>query len=200
MMTEVAGHGHLIDRLYEIKAQDEKGMPRSNIGGWHSNDELYKDEEFKSTVGDILLKAKECFEPLVGDILKYAKDCFNHMDVKDNFVPEMTGMWAMINPPGSRNNVHTHPYNYLSGVYYLKVPQKSGNLVFLEPKPQAEVLSPKKKKNASVNTAHSVDFEPKENLLIFFPSWLQHEVKINSSNEDRVILSFNINWRENADN
>ena len=60
MMTEVKGHGHLIDRLYEIKAKDEKGMPRSNVGGWHSNDELYKDEEFKSTVGDILLKAKEC--------------------------------------------------------------------------------------------------------------------------------------------
>ena len=44
------------------------------------------------------------------------------------------------------------------------------------------------------------DFEPKENSLIFFPSWLQHEVKTNNSNADRVILSFNINWRENADN
>ena len=40
MMTEVTGHGHLVDRLYEIKAKDEKGMPRSNIGGWHSHDEL----------------------------------------------------------------------------------------------------------------------------------------------------------------
>jgi uncharacterized protein (TIGR02466 family) len=185
MMTEVTGHGHLIDRLYEIKAQDEKGMPRSNVGGWHSNDKLYEDEEFKSTVGDILYKAKECF---------------GHLDVKDTFVPEMTGLWGMINPPGSRNNVHTHPYNYLSGVYYLKVPQNSGNLVFLEPKPQAEVLSPPMKKDASIHLAHSVTWEPKENSLIFFPSWLQHEVQINNSNQDRVILSFNINWRENADN
>ena len=185
MMTEVTGHGHLIDRLYEIKANDEKGMPRCNLGGLHSGEELNKDEEFKSTVGDILLKAKECF---------------NHLDVQDKYVPEMTGLWGMINPPGSRNNIHTHPYNYLSGVYYLKVPQKSGNLVFLEPKPQAEVLSPPKKKDASIHIAHSVDYEPKENALIFFPSWLQHEVKINTSNEDRVILSFNINWSKNADN
>jgi len=37
--------------------------------------------------------------------------------------------------------------------------------------------------------------------LIFFPSWLQHEVQTNNSNEDRVIISFNINWRNtNADN
>ncbi len=184
-MTKIEGHGHLIDRLYEIKDKDEKGMPRSNIGGWHSHDELYKDVEFKSTVGDILLKAKECFQ---------------HLDVQDDYNPEMTGLWGMINPPGSRNNVHTHPYNYLSGVYYLKVPKKSGNLVFLEPKPQAEVLSPPKKEKASVHIAHSVSWEPEENSLIFFPSWLQHEVQYNSSNEDRVILSFNINWRNDADN
>ena len=38
MMTEFKGHGDLIDRLYEIKAQDEKGMPRSNVGGLHSHD------------------------------------------------------------------------------------------------------------------------------------------------------------------
>ena len=132
-------------------------------------------------------------------ILYKAKECFNNLDVQDKYVPEMTGLWGMINPPGSRNNVHTHPYNYLSGVYYLKVPQNSGNLVFLEPKSQAEVLSPPKKKDASIHLAHSVTWEPKENSLIFFPSWLQHEVKINTSNKDRVILSFNINWRENAD-
>ena len=79
------------------------------------------------------------------------KNAFDHLDVQDKYVPEMTGLWGMINPPGSRNNVHTHPYNYLSGVYYLKVPQNSGNLVFLEPKPQAEVLSPPKRKEASVH-------------------------------------------------
>ncbi len=186
MSTELKGHSHLIDRLYEIKAKDEKGMPRSNIGGWHSHDELYSDIEFKSTVGDILYKAKECFQ---------------HLDVKDNYNPEITGLWGIINPPGSRNNIHTHPYNYLSGVYYLKVPQKSGNLVFLEPKPQAEVLSPPKVDKASIHLAHSVQWEPKENSLIFFPSWLQHEVQINNSNHDRVVLSFNINWRDdNADN
>tara|TARA_R100000654_G_scaffold75086_1_gene111181 strand:- start:214 stop:807 length:594 start_codon:yes stop_codon:yes gene_type:complete len=186
MMTEIKGHGHLIDRLYEIKSKDSKGMPKSNVGGWHSNDYLYKNVEFKSVVEDILYNAKECFK---------------HLDIQDICNPEMTALWGMINPPGSRNNVHTHPNSYLSGVYYLKVPQKSGNLMFLEPKPQAEVLSPPKKKEASVYTAHSVAWEPKENSLIFFPSWLQHEVLLNTSSEDRVILSFNISWRrEDANN
>jgi uncharacterized protein (TIGR02466 family) len=62
------------------------------------------------------------------------------------------------------------------------------------------VLSPPKKDSATIHLAHSVQWEPKENTLIFFPSWLQHEVQINNSDEDRVIISFNINWRnEDAD-
>ena len=46
-------------------------MPRSNVGGWHSHDEIYAIDEFKT---------------LVGDILKYSKDCFEHMDVKNNLI------------------------------------------------------------------------------------------------------------------
>jgi uncharacterized protein (TIGR02466 family) len=180
--VQLKEHEHLSDAIYQLKEKDQKGMPRSNIGGWHSNDELHKIKKFK---------------PLVNDILKHAKDCFNHMDVKDNFVPNVTGMWAIINPPGSRNNTHTHPYNYLSGVFYLKAPKKSGSIVFLEPKPQAEVLSPPKTDKASVHLAHSVERAPIENSLIFFPSWLQHEVQTNNSNDDRVAISFNINWRKN---
>jgi len=72
--------------------------------------------------------------------------------------------------------------------------------VFIEPKPQSEVLSPPKTDKASIHLAHSVQWEPVENSLIFFPSWLQHEVQTNNSNDDRVIISFNINWRnEDAD-
>ena len=185
MITKSVGHENLVDRLYEIKKQDKKGVPKSNIGGWHSHDELYKDEKFKQITGDILFNAKECFK---------------HLELQNNIDPELTGLWAIINPPGSRNTVHTHPYNFLSGVYYLKVPQKSGNLVFLDPRPQAEILSAPVNKNASVHLTHSVSYEPKDNDLIFFPSWLQHEVKINNSNKDRIILSFNIMWGQNANN
>ena len=181
---EVKEDYNLVEKLYDLKKRDSVGNPKSNVKGWHSKDDLFQQEDFKEITQDIMFHSQECF---------------NALNVDRKYGPEMTGLWGMINPPRSRNNVHTHPYNYLSGVYYLKVPQNSGNLVFLEPKPQAEVLSPPKKKEASVHLAHSVTWEPKQNSLIFFPSWLQHEVQYNNSKEDRVILSFNINWRENAD-
>ena len=90
--------------------------------------------------------------------------------------------------------IRIHTIIYLVS-FILKLLKRCGNIVFLEPKPQSEVLSPPKTDKASIHLAHSVQWEPVENSLIFFPSWLQHEVQTNNSNEDRVIISFNINWR-----
>jgi uncharacterized protein (TIGR02466 family) len=177
---EMEDKNNLIDKLYELKEFDNIGSQKSNIKGWHSKDNLYQNDGFVKVTQDIMFRAQQCFEAL---------------NVQIEYGPEMTGMWGIINPPGARNLVHTHPLNFLSGVYYLKVPKNSGNLVFIEPRPQAEVLDPPKTKEVSVHFAHTVQWEAKENSLIFFPSWLQHEVQINNSDEDRVILSFNINWR-----
>jgi len=107
-------------------------------------------------------------------------------------IPQMSGMWAVINKPQSRNALHNHPFNYLSGVFYLQIPTDSGALVFHDPRPQAEVISPPKKPNESIHTSNRVSWAPKPNDLIFFPSWLNHEVEINNSKEDRIVISFNL--------
>ena len=38
-------------------------------------------------------------------------------------------------------------------------------------------------------------FEIEENVLLLFPSWLKHYVNPNLSNEDRISLSFNTNFK-----
>jgi len=180
--TKLENNYDIEKKLYELKNKDSKGKVKSNLGGWHSHEELYKEEEFKKITGDILYGAQQCFTAL---------------NVEDKYSPEMTGFWGMINQPGARNMIHTHPLNYLSGVYYVKVPKKSGNIVFLDPRPQSQVLdAPQNTKDLPLHLSHSVQLEPKDNDLIFFPSWLQHEVQTNNSNEDRIILSFNIRWTE----
>jgi len=35
--------------------------------------------------------------------------------------PKITGCWANLNAPGAGHPVHSHPNNYLSGVYYVRV-------------------------------------------------------------------------------
>tara|TARA_R100000734_G_C3318392_1_gene112511 strand:+ start:597 stop:1193 length:597 start_codon:yes stop_codon:yes gene_type:complete len=171
----------MIEKLYNLKSKDEKGDPKSNVGGWHSHDNLFIYEEFKN---------------INADIVRYAQEAFNHMSINEKCYPVLQSLWGIINPPGSRNNVHTHPHSFMSGVYYMKVPPKSGEIVFLEPKPQSEILDVPKNNNPNIHLAHSVSLVPEENNLIFFPSWLQHEVMSNLSNKDRVILSFNIDWKK----
>ena len=121
-----------------------------------------------------------------------SQEALNHLAVEEYMIPSMTGMWAVVNGPGSKNKLHTHPFNYLSGVFYLQVSPNSGTLTFHDPRPQAEVLSPPKNKNESIHTSSRVAWTPKQNDLLFFPSWLGHEVEKNNSNEERIVISFNL--------
>ena len=34
---------------------------------------------------------------------------------------------------------------------------------------------------------------PKNNLLLLFPSWLEHDVEENKSDDERISIAFNIN-------
>ena len=47
----------------------------------------------------------------------------------------ITGCWANINPPGTYHPTHNHPNNYLSGVYYVAVPETGSHLIFQDPRP-----------------------------------------------------------------
>jgi hypothetical protein len=55
----------------------------------------------------------------------------------------ITGCWANINPKGSAHKSHVHPNNFLSGVYYLKVPPDADLVSFHDPRAQANTLVPK---------------------------------------------------------
>ena len=152
-------------------------MRKTNEGGWHSQDELHGDSRFAT---------------LKSEIINLSQEVMNHLAVEDHLIPEISGMWAVVNGPGSSNKLHTHPFNYLSGVFYLQVHKDSGPLVFWDPRPQSEVLLPPKKPEESIHVSNRVSWAPKPNDLILFPSWLSHEVEKNNSTEERIVLSFNL--------
>ena len=175
------GYSSLKDDIIEFKKEDQIGVKgRSTNGGWHSKDNLHNHPNFSN---------------LRSEIFNFADEAFMHLGVQKMYMPEMTGMWGIINPPGSSNKLHNHPYNFLSGVFYLQVPENSGQIIFHDPKPQAEVLLPPKVENHSIHVAHRVNFQPKNGTLLFFPSYLNHEVEENNSQDDRIIVSFNINFK-----
>lgn len=104
---------------------------------------------------------------------------------------EITGCWANINPPGGINTPHTHPNNYLSGVYYVQTQTGADSIFFSDPRPQASVMmTPTNSRN--VYSGNEVSFDARPGRMIMFPSWLTHGVPVNRSNRDRISVSFNI--------
>jgi len=89
------------------------------------------------------------------------------------------GFWFNDMPPGSITEPHTHDDNdeLLSGVYYIKVPQHSGNLIL-------NIKGNKK------------EITPHEGQLVLFRPNCLHEVTENKSKEKRLSIGMNFGIRK----
>ena len=102
------------------------------------------------------------------------------------------GAWVNVNGFGSFNERHSHDAHagtFMSGVFYVKCPEGSGRIRFYDPRPHISTSADMKYYNGG-DTYHW--FPPIPNTLIMFPAWLEHDVEINKSHEERISISFNI--------
>ena len=107
-------------------------------------------------------------------------------------------VWLNINKPGAYNLEHDHPNFFISGVYYVDVPEKSGNIIFKHPCPSIDYSWPNitnVEKYTEFN-ASQWTLTPQKDKLFLFPSWLKHRVDENRSNKDRISISFNCQIEE----
>lgn len=104
---------------------------------------------------------------------------------------ELTGCWANVSPPGDGHRPHTHPNNYLSGVYYVQTQEGANTISFDDPRPQTNVIAPATSEITDEN-AGQIHITTRNGLLVLFPSWLQHQVPPNRSREARISIAFNI--------
>lgn len=104
-----------------------------------------------------------------------------------------TGMWTNVYPPGAFVPQHLHPNCLLSGVYYAKAPKDCGNLVFQDPAYIAKVMHNRGAgRFPTLPEKYVVDV--RDGLMVIFPSWLPHSTQPNKSDQDRIIVSFNIGF------
>ncbi len=103
-------------------------------------------------------------------------------------------MWVNSNPKGASNSRHTHiTYTrslLLSGVYYVKVPENSGRIRFYDPR-NISMINPPDYEYYHDSALYNF-VQPREDMILFFPSWFEHDVEENQSNEERISIGFNI--------
>jgi uncharacterized protein (TIGR02466 family) len=110
----------------------------------------------------------------------------------------LTGCWANVNAPGAAHSQHSHPNNFLSGVYYLKTQPGADTIDFHDPRSQTGIIRPPVTELTAENTDQVVVMV-KEGMLLIFPAWLPHSVDPNRSEEIRISLSFNLMFTEYAE-
>lgn len=155
-----------IDFLYRLK-KSEPTKNKSNFSGYQTRDNLHQEGIFQE------------FVPNINNYANLIVDKFNE---RLDYKVEISSMWGNINGMAAGNFPHIHGGD-ISGVFYLKVPENSGNIVFVNPAVRSESHRIRIK-NLSVR--------PDKLALFLFPSWLEHYVEPNRSDEDRISISFNI--------
>lgn len=174
VFTELRSYGYNDDLKTAILKLYDKTVPN-----WQSKSNLHTQPEFTNFHKMIYQKAK-----YVLDELKYDYEDF-----------KVTNMWANVLKPGEMHPPHTHSNNILSGVYYVETENNdSPGIVFNDPRPQAQVITPKLKQILPV-TSGACEYSANKDKLIIFPSWLKHYVPVNKTKKIRISISFNVMLR-----
>ena len=160
------------------RRKNSKGVIKSNLGGWQSDNIIYPDSPFF-----FLQDIEKICQEVAKDVLKINKSIF------------LNNAWININQKDNLNQVHTHPNNILSGVYYVKTPEKCGNIIFRHPsfdmmeRDWEDIVSDS---DHNVYNSDTWWLPAKANTLYIFPSWIKHLVGPNMSDEERISISFNV--------
>lgn len=109
----------------------------------------------------------------------------------------VTNGWLNINGPGDLNHIHSHPGAMFGGVYYAKVPPKSGGITFFRPFDELHKFKCWGDGHNFVHGTNPLNYEvaaydPEPDQLFIFPADLLHKVETNKSAEDRISYSFNV--------
>jgi uncharacterized protein (TIGR02466 family) len=182
MMPDFEEHREaLLETVYKLY-DDEKGLARSNQGGWQSNDRLFESEqkEFKWLA--------QVIRDLGGQCIKQAEGPYLQGGIL------LGAMWANLNPYGAWNAPHTHMPCEWVGVCYLKTnetPTKrgkeagpaEGDLMLLD----TQQLGPQYRGQRPIFQHYS----PKNGEFFIFPGYILHMVAPHLDQEDRISVAFN---------
>ena len=167
----------IINYILDLKSKS-KGKNQSNKVGWQSENL------------DISLPI---FNTLFTEINNRAQHIHNTIGLKQNLENKLDTAWANINANGGYNVQHRHMNACFSGTYYLRGVESGaeGNIVFKNPVELDYHMHPTATVETYTNVnSGSYNLSPEKGKLILFPSWLDHYVEPNLTNENRITLSF----------
>lgn len=161
-----------------------RDLPRLEPGrGWQSEQTLHEREEFRELAS--------CVRDVAKSVLRFLRIGYERV--------EITGCWATVLAKGAAHKAHTHPNNFLSGVYYVRTRPGTDTINFHDPRNQTAVIRPPVVELTAENTDQVV-VKVTNGILLMFPSYLEHSVDANASEDERISISFNLMFSSFTEN
>jgi uncharacterized protein (TIGR02466 family) len=161
----------IILRLLDENEKRKKTAFKSNRGGYQTDpiDNFYLNKSFTT-------EALRCLQ--------------NNYNITKQAKLNLLNLWINKNYKGSFNVPHVHPKSNFSGIFYVEVAEKDGQLIFIR----------NDKSNSFTDNSYffngldfnvTYDIQPKKNMFIIFPSHLDHMVMPHFDDKPRISVSFN---------
>lgn len=148
-------------------------------GGWNSH--KLNDIEFRGNIIDDY-DLSEFRQEVLNHLSLYLK----HLNYDGDNTCYFVSSWMTQSTNRDYFHAHTHGYHDISGAYYVKTNGDDGDFYFDNPVPGVGT------NYACKGLQSRMSIKPKVGLLMLFPSFLQHGVFTNTTDNDRVSVSFNI--------
>lgn len=130
--------------------------------------------------------------PLISTVEEKFNTLHKELGLSDSVDQIISECWVNINLNEKISFPHSHPNRMFSAVYYAKAEKGCGDLVFMNPnKVVCQNISDDCISEYNFFNATHWRITPEKNLLVIFPSWLEHYVMPNDSNSDRISIAFN---------
>lgn len=124
-------------------------------------------------------------ETIISETKKYIAEHFYNTRKSNKFTGiRITDSWVNFTDKGGFQNYHVHPLSDISGVYYYQSSMEEGNIKFKAP---SSALNYHPLTNGS-----RAEHKPLVGKLLLFPSFVEHAVGINNTDNTRISISFNI--------
>jgi hypothetical protein len=160
----------ILDDALEF-AKTAPNIHKSNINGYQADD--FDCYDLAELILDVLPT------PVTGRKVKYSE----------------ISMWVNINNASNFNMPHQHvgatgEEPIWSGVYYLQVPENSGDIIFYNPR-GTDTVGRKHSALYQKGTAYK-SITPVEGQILLFDPLLIHAVTTNNSDKERISIAFNV--------
>lgn len=154
----------------------------------HSKQSTDEESKFLESSGYALgvKKLKQYSEQAIFQVLKSLQINYDSMELNSR---------QEVVFPGMCNSPHHHPDCDLLGVYYVKAPLNSGDLLLLDPRGSVKTLwkEPLVTNDANGNSSRAFyRYKPTPGKLLLFPNYLFHAVETNLSEEERISVVLSI--------